>query len=85
MAVFDGVRYYLSPTLSQHYSQELASILDSNAGEPVDKVEDATHVISNTDRFDGWQAVAEGAFICTVGNLVLDMRLLTNAARSHCG
>lgn len=65
-ALFADVRYYLSPTLSKQTLQEFANILDVNEAEHVDRPQDATHVISNTDRFDGWESVPQSTVMVTV-------------------
>lgn len=65
MHLFDGVHYYLSSSLSPQRCTQLSLLLDNNGAVHTQSVDDSTltHVITNSNRFEGWQDVAsmEGA------------------------
>ncbi|TFK48096.1 hypothetical protein OE88DRAFT_1685439 [Heliocybe sulcata] len=62
MHVFEDVYYFLAPSLSAQRRQELATVLDANGATPVD-LDQATHVITNSNNFEGRQLVGEDAAV----------------------
>jgi hypothetical protein len=66
LSIFADVRYYIAPTLAPELAGELARILNANGGTHV-ALEHATHVISNTDKYDGWQTAPDSTHVVTVG------------------
>ena len=66
MQLFSSIRYYLSPTLTQEKREFLQYTLDNNGAKAAGSLSEATHVISNSDRFEGWQDVGEETAVVTV-------------------
>ena len=66
MSLFAAVNFYIASSIPQKRQIEVASSLEFNGATPVDTPEEATHVITNSDRFNGWQDVKQGAVIVTV-------------------
>lgn len=60
MAVFDDVRYWLSESLPPERQDIQRNYLDSNGAQAVDSIEDATHIITNSEQFEGWKRVEDG-------------------------
>lgn len=60
MHLFTGVHYYLSSSLSSQRQAELAHVLDNNGGSHINSIASPilTHLITNTNRYEGWQDVA---------------------------
>ncbi|KAF9463519.1 hypothetical protein BDZ94DRAFT_1308637 [Collybia nuda] len=60
MHLFSGVHYYLSSSLSSQRQAELAHVLDNNGGAQVESISSPalTHLVANTNRYEGWQDVA---------------------------
>ncbi|KAF8058683.1 hypothetical protein FPV67DRAFT_1523362 [Lyophyllum atratum] len=59
MHLFEGVRYFLPPSLPEIRVAELSQVLDSNGATPVDSIDDSTltHFITNSNTFERWQEV----------------------------
>ncbi|KAF8150492.1 hypothetical protein K438DRAFT_1865499 [Mycena galopus ATCC 62051] len=55
--VFRGVKYHLPSTLPDERHTELETLLTSHHAERADSVFDATHIITNSETFEGWQDV----------------------------
>ncbi|KAJ7287447.1 BRCT domain-containing protein [Mycena rebaudengoi] len=55
MPLFDPVRYYLPETLSSKRSSWISQALDSNGAQQAKSIDSATHIITNSSRFAGWQ------------------------------
>jgi hypothetical protein len=53
--LFSGVKFYIPETLSQERSSQLTHAIESNGGERADTIQSATHIITNSHRFQGWQ------------------------------
>jgi hypothetical protein len=69
-SLFSGVRYRIAPGISQRDSEQYDNVLSANGAQEADRLEDATHIVANTDRFEGCQAVTSGGAIVTVGTNV---------------
>jgi hypothetical protein len=65
MQLFNSIRYYLSPTLTPEKREFLQYTLENN-GAKAAGLSEATHVVSNSDRFEGWQDVGEECVVVTV-------------------
>ncbi|KAG5651886.1 hypothetical protein H0H81_007043 [Sphagnurus paluster] len=61
MHLFDGVRYLLSPSLPEQRALDLSQALENDGAVRVNSLDDPslTHIITNTNRFERWQDVAE--------------------------
>ncbi|RXW21707.1 hypothetical protein EST38_g4150 [Candolleomyces aberdarensis] len=65
MQLFSSIRYYLSPTLTPEKREFLQYTLDNNGARAAESLSEATHVISNSDRFEGWQDLREETAVVT--------------------
>lgn len=65
MGIFSGVAYTLSSSLRASDQEYLSGILDAN-GATQSSLENATHIISDTLEFEGWQSASENAEVVTV-------------------
>ncbi|KAF7297862.1 hypothetical protein HMN09_01007000 [Mycena chlorophos] len=54
---FEGVRYHLSSTLPRRDQDRLEGLLTSNGAQVAQSLADATHIISDSDTFEGWRDV----------------------------
>lgn len=63
--IFDGVRYYLAPSIAPYVVRTLMNLLDNN-GAVQEELSDATHIITNSERFEGWQTIRKDAYVVTV-------------------
>jgi hypothetical protein len=73
MLIFDSVFYHLPLSLSPQRRTELSSVLDANGAQQVQlNRSKLTHVITNTNRFEGWESVKdrEGVKVVTVRRCV---------------
>ncbi|KAF7361822.1 hypothetical protein MVEN_00526500 [Mycena venus] len=61
--LFRGVKHYLPETLPQERRSQLTHAIESNGGETAETIDSATHIITNSHRFQGWQDVPEGVKI----------------------
>ncbi|KAJ7251513.1 hypothetical protein B0H12DRAFT_1119330 [Mycena haematopus] len=57
--LFRGVKYYLPETLPQERRLQLTHAIESNGGERAETMHLATHIITNSHRFQGWQDADE--------------------------
>ena len=64
--IFNGVSYHLSSSLPPSRAQELDVVLINNGATPADSLATATHVVTNSNQFEGWQNVAENTLVVTV-------------------
>ncbi|EGN97163.1 hypothetical protein SERLA73DRAFT_161344 [Serpula lacrymans var. lacrymans S7.3] len=62
MPVFDNIKYHLPLSLPSDRRNELSSVLDINGARLV-SLDRATHVITNSSQFEGWQDIADGVFV----------------------
>lgn len=67
MGIFSGVTYTLSSSLRVSDQGFLSDHLDAN-GAARSPLEDATHIISDTLEFEGWQSAPENAEVVTVSS-----------------
>lgn len=65
MGIFSGVAFTLSSSLRASDREFLSGLLDAN-GATESPLEDATHVISDTLEFEGWQSAPENVEVVTV-------------------
>lgn len=65
MGIFSDVAYIVSSSLRVNDQEWLSGMLDAN-GATRSSLEDATHIISDTLEFEGWQSAPENAEIVTV-------------------
>ena len=65
MLLFLDVKYCLSSSLDTETQSRLSLALADNGATRV-PLEEATHVITNSIQFEGWQTVADGVFVVTV-------------------
>ncbi|KAI5892963.1 uncharacterized protein SCHCODRAFT_01165414 [Schizophyllum commune H4-8] len=63
--LFHSVVYYISPSLRSSRREQLQAALDAHGAHASKTIGDATHIITDTARFDGWQEANEGAEIVT--------------------
>ena len=65
MGIFSDVTYTLSSSLRANDQKYLTDILDAN-GATRTSLEDATHIISDTPEFEGWQSAPDNAEVVIV-------------------
>jgi hypothetical protein len=65
MVLFTGVTYILSSSLRPEDQKWLSAYLKEN-GATESSLEDATHIISDTLEFEGWQSAPENAEVVIV-------------------
>ncbi|KAL1658835.1 hypothetical protein GGF50DRAFT_66503 [Schizophyllum commune] len=63
--LFHSVVYYVSPSLRSSRREQLQAALDAHGARASTTISDATHIITDTTRFDGWKEANEGAEIVT--------------------
>ena len=63
--LFHSVVYYISPSLRSSRREQLQAALDAHGARASTTISDATHIITDTPRFDGWKEADEGAEIVT--------------------
>ena len=61
-----SVRYFLSSSLPLDRQDDLRQVLDSNGATPAATLKDATHIITNSHRFEGSGEVDAGVHVVTV-------------------
>jgi hypothetical protein len=68
--IFNGVKYHLPSTLPHERQLELEYLLNQHKATRADSVFDATHVITNSETFEGWQEVQKkaGTSVVTVSS-----------------
>lgn len=66
MQLLASVRYFLSSSLPQDRQDDLRQVLDSNGATPAATLKDATHIITNSHRFEGSGEVEAGVHVVTV-------------------
>ena len=67
--LFSAVKYCLSSSLPQQRQEELRKLLDANGGRRVD-VKEATHILSNSDKFERQEEAAKDVVIVSVRFLI---------------
>ncbi|KAJ6625562.1 BRCT domain-containing protein [Mycena sp. CBHHK59/15] len=63
MLLFDSVKYHLPETLPRKRCADIIHVLESNGGERAASINTATHIITNSSRFEGWQDIEESVAI----------------------
>ncbi|KAJ7901920.1 hypothetical protein B0H14DRAFT_3723932 [Mycena olivaceomarginata] len=71
--LFSGVKFYIPETLSQERSSQLTHAIESNGGERADTIQSATHIITNSHRFQGWQDAED---VTTVSDFWVDRTMI---------
>lgn len=66
MSLFQDVRYFLPSSFPEDRAAELRLGLDKNGAVAVDSTNGATHIITNTNRFESWQEVGDAVAVVTV-------------------
>lgn len=69
MTIFEGVKYFLPSSFTEQREVDLCAALDSNGATRTSSVQDATHIVTNSYRFEGYDDVGEGAVVVTVCTL----------------
>jgi len=65
MVIFSDVAYTLSSSLRANDQKHLSDILDAN-GATRSSLDGATHIISDTPEFEGWQSAPDNAEVVIV-------------------
>ncbi|KAK0225943.1 hypothetical protein IW262DRAFT_726268 [Armillaria fumosa] len=65
MSLFQDVRYFLPSSFPEDRAAELRLGLDKNGAVAVDSMNGATHIITNTNRFENWQEVGDDVAVVT--------------------
>ena len=65
MGLFSDVAYTLSSSLRVDDQKHLSATLDAN-GATRSSLEDATHIVTDTLEFEGWQSAPKNAELVTV-------------------
>ncbi|KAJ7647272.1 hypothetical protein FB45DRAFT_892928 [Roridomyces roridus] len=76
--IFGLAKCYLPETLSEARRAEITHILECNAGQVVDTLESATHIVTNSFRFEGWDRVKEDVKI--ISDIWADRSLILGTA-----
>ncbi|KAF9051195.1 hypothetical protein BDZ89DRAFT_1057049 [Hymenopellis radicata] len=63
--VFAGVSFFLPISIPPERAEQLRCALHDGGGVEADDLTEATHVISNTDRFEGWHQVSATTAVVT--------------------
>lgn len=63
--LFSTIKYHISSSVSPHRKLELTSVLDANGAHGVPLTE-ATHIISDSTEFEGWQDVNPNVAVVSV-------------------
>ncbi|KAJ7188855.1 hypothetical protein C8R46DRAFT_877027 [Mycena filopes] len=63
--IFRGVKYYLPSNLTEDRRSKLGRILEENHATRADSLYEATHVITNSETFEGWQEVGAETVVVT--------------------
>lgn len=71
MPMFSGIAYHLSPSIPPQTRSELQRALNGNGGQEVDRPGNATHIITDTMQFEGWENVPDSIMRVTVSALLL--------------
>lgn len=74
MPIFDEVLYHLASSFSPQRKAELSNVLEANGASP-EPLSTATHVITNSNRFEGWQSVGDDVAVVTVRTRADNSRL----------
>ncbi len=64
--VFSGVSFFLPISIPPERAEQLRCALQTGGGGEADDLTEATHIITNTDRFEGWHEVPATTAVVTV-------------------
>lgn len=70
MSIFSRVKYHLSPSLPPELQSNLSYALEANGATKV-ALGKATHIITDSNQFEGWQTVQDGVAVVTVRNCMI--------------
>ncbi|KAJ7703113.1 hypothetical protein B0H17DRAFT_1041781 [Mycena rosella] len=71
---FESVKFYLPETFDPQRRSQITHGIERNGGESADTIHSATHVITNSNRFQGWQDVDESVEI--ISDIWVDRSLI---------
>lgn len=63
---FKAVVFHLPNSWPAERAEQLRLALESHGGKAASTIADATHIITNTDRFEGWHDVKDRISVVTV-------------------
>ena len=64
MPIFDDVLYFVSLSLPLQRQFDLSNLLLAN-GATEASVDQATHIVTNTNRFEGWRRIKDNVAVVT--------------------
>ena len=79
--LFDGVLFHLSSSLPVERSAELKGVLLQNGAKQAKSIHTATHIITDTNNFEGGQDVAAQVAVVTVRLVLYKLSLLSDWRR----
>ncbi|KAK0212813.1 hypothetical protein DFS33DRAFT_1284670 [Desarmillaria ectypa] len=65
MSLFQDIKYFLPSSFPEDRAAELRLGLNQNGAVAVDSINEATHIITNTNRFECWQDVDDAIAVVT--------------------
>ncbi|KAF6753926.1 hypothetical protein DFP72DRAFT_1127657, partial [Ephemerocybe angulata] len=65
MKLFDSITFHLSPSLRHETRDLLQHVLLANGAAAAGTLGDATHVITNSNRYEGWEGVGADVAVVT--------------------
>ena len=83
--IFKGVLFWLPSCVPLSDTENLRHALIVHGGVETDSLTDATHVVTNSDRFSGWKSVQESQAIVTVCSRPQILYLLSTRLFSRYG
>ncbi|KAF7362376.1 hypothetical protein MVEN_00584400 [Mycena venus] len=81
--VFFDVKYHLPSTISDDRHTELTALLETNHATRADSVFDATHIITNSETFEGWQDV-DAESVAIVSELWVERSIAAKKMQQPC-
>lgn len=66
MPLFESVQFHISSCVPPERQEQLLHVLKSNGGNEANSLDEATHVITTSNRFEGWQEAGENVSVVTV-------------------
>ena len=85
MAIFDGVVFHLSSSLSDERRAELKHVLLKGGAREAKSIHLATHVVTNTNKFEGCQDVEAQVAVITVCATCISMHSHLLIRNRTCG
>ncbi|KAJ7178477.1 hypothetical protein C8R43DRAFT_1117863 [Mycena crocata] len=74
--LFHSIAFYLPETLSEERRYEITLAVTSNGGEQANSIDSATHIITNSNRFQGWQDAQDSKTVQIVSDLWVDRSMI---------